>query len=148
MKIIEQFKLSDDIIFELLVPPLGEKDNYFYEPTESLNKFDICTVILNMNGTKTTIIIEAIQDIICRLRKHLKKTFQNKSPLPSKIPIASLMNIFNRDDYRHYCQDDDAPYTDTLNYHSFWLWSMPPGGMQSWMYNRDHKIYLEINSPL
>ena len=145
MQIIEKFKLSDDVTFELLVPPVEEKYNYFYKETPvELNKFDEVTVFLNVNGVKTIIMVDIIQCVIRNLRFYLTKALQNECILPSKIPLGSLMTFYNRDNYRHYWQDENLPYTDTANYSSLWLWSMLSPGMQSWIYNRDHKIYLEI----
>lgn len=143
MQIIEQFKFSKNVMFELMVPSLEEKYNYYYKPTEALHTFDEGTVTLNVNGQKSIVMIETIQSIICPLSDHLKKTLQNERPLPSQIPLGSLMIFYNRDHYRNYWQDENLPCTDTINYFPFWLWSTP-GNMQSWIYNRDNKIYLEI----
>jgi hypothetical protein len=143
MQIIEQFKFSKDVTFELMVPPFEEKDNYFYEPTEALHKFDVGTVMLNINTASTMIIVEAMQDIVCSLSDHLKKTLQNERPLPLQVPLGSLMTFYNHDHYRNYWRDEKLSYIETSEYHPFWLWSTPDD-MQSWIYNRDGKIYLEI----
>ncbi len=76
MELIEQFKLSNEMAFELLVPPLEEKDNYFYEPTEVLHKFDVGTVILNVHEVKTIVMVECMQDIVCQLNDYLKKHYK------------------------------------------------------------------------
>ncbi len=143
MQVIEQFKFTNDIVFELMVPPLKEKYNYYYKPTEALHKFDEVTVILNVKGLKTTIVNDILQDVICSLSFHLKKALQNELILPSQISLGSLMNFYNRDHYRHYWQDEKLPYIFTIDCDLCWLWSTPDD-MQSWMYNRDNKIYLEI----
>jgi hypothetical protein len=144
MQLIEQFKFTEDIIFELLVPPFEEKYNYYYKPTEALHTFDEGTIILNVNGKKSIIIVETIQSIICPFSDYLKKALINKCFLSSQIQLGSLMNVYNYDQYQNYWQDENIPYTEIVDYDSFSLWSTPPGGMESWIYNRDGKIYLEI----
>ncbi len=144
MQLIEHFKFTENILFEFLVPPLEKKYNYYYGATEDLNKFDEITVILNVKGTKTIVMVDIIQEIACPLKFFLKKALLNKYPLPSQIPLGSLMRFYNRDNYQNYWRDEDLPYTETIDYGPFSLWSMVSGGMQSWIYNRNDKIYLEI----
>ncbi len=143
MQLIEQFQFSKDVTFELMIPPLEEKYNYFYKPTEALHKFDVGTVILNVNKIKTIIIVEAMQDIACQLRSRLKEALQSELILSSQITLGSLMTFYNRDHYRNYWQDENLPYTENIDYDPFWLWSTPDD-MQSWIYNCNGKIYLEI----
>ncbi len=38
MNVIEQFKFTEDILFELMVSSLEEKYNDYYKPTEAVHK--------------------------------------------------------------------------------------------------------------
>jgi|GEM_PF-4787059 len=143
MKIIQEFPITSDIGLQIVIPDVQDKFNYYYEPTEVLHKFDEVSVILTLHGESYTVITDIVQVIICNLYHSLKRTLLHKNALPFCIPIGSLNVAFSDDYYRNYWREEGLPRKDIVDYHQFWLWSTP-NDMQSWMYNRDDAIYLEI----
>lgn len=143
MNIIERFDITKNDVLEIVIPDFKDKYNYYYEPTELLNKFDVVSVILKSNERDFVVMNEIIQDIACSFRYHLKKTLNNQSPLPANIPLGGLNLLYSKDDYKNYWQDEALSCVFTIDYQQYWLWSSA-GKMQSWMYNRDGKLYLEI----
>jgi hypothetical protein len=145
MQVIESFIVDKDIFLKVVIPDFNEKINYFYEPTDKLNKFDEASVILSMNEANTTIVVDALQDIMCSFCYYLKKTLNDELPLPVQVPLGALNDFYNRERYQDRWQDEDFPSALTLDCPQFWLWSTA-GLLQSWMYNYDGKIYLEIGA--
>lgn len=143
MNIIEQFYIAKNNLLEIVIPDFKDKYNYYYEPTQFLNKFDEVSVVLRLEDKEYVIMTEIIQDIACSLRSRLKNALQNKAILPPEIALGELNLFYSREDYKNYWQDENLPYACTVDYQQFWLWSTP-GKTQSWMYNHDGKIYLEI----
>jgi hypothetical protein len=143
MKIVQKFPITSVISLQILVPEVQDKFNYYYEPTDALHKFDECSVILILHGESYTVITEIIQDIVCSLCFYLKNALKNKIILPPQIALGSLTAVYNRDYYRSYWLEEGLPGKEIIDYHQFWLWSTP-NNMQSWIYNRDDAIYLEI----
>lgn len=143
MNIVQEFSITSDIDLQLVVPEVQDKFNYYYEPTQALHKFDEGSVILTLHGERYTIITEIIQDIVCSLCSYLKNALKNKITLPPQISLGSLTAVYNQDYYKNYWRKEGSPRKEMVDYYQFWLWSTA-GGMQSWMYNRDGKIYLEI----
>jgi hypothetical protein len=143
MNIVEQFDIAKNNVLEIVIPDFKDKYNYYYEPTQFLNKFDEVSVVLRLDDKECVIMTEIIQDIACALRSRLKNALQNKAILPPHIALGELNLFYSREDYKNYWQDENLPYECTVDYQQFWLWSTS-GKTQSWMYNHDGKIYLEI----
>ena len=143
MKIVQEFSITPNIGLQILVPHMQDKFNYYYEPTDTLHKFDAVSVILTLHGESYAIITEIIQDIVCSFCFYLKNALKNKIILPPQIALGSLTAVYSQDYYRDYWREEGSLRKEIVDYHQFWLWSTP-NDMQSWMYNRDDAIYLEI----
>lgn len=143
MNTIEKFFFTPELAIEVEVPDFENKSNYYYDPISTLNKFDEVSVLLKSKETNTVVVIDIIQVIICSLYHYLKKALRNELLLPTSIYPGLLGASYNRDHYKNYSQDETLPSTFTVDYQQFWLWSSSDC-IQSWMYNRDNKIYLEI----
>jgi len=120
----------------LLIPDLKNKVNYFYKVSEKLHKFDEATVILNQNNKKFVLKIDAIQIIIEELNNILKKAKNKKIALPNNLSIGQLGYIYNQETYKNIPND-------TINFSKYWLWSIRD--IQTWLYNKKNKIYIEIS---
>jgi len=134
MNVIQSFKIDENVFIEILVPSPEDKSNYFYRTSEKLHKFDVVTVSLKINGTETVLSIDAINEILAPLSGDLELALNNKIILPTNIKIGDLGSVFNINTYHESL--------DSINFSQFWLWSSR--GVQSWLYNRDGKLYLEI----
>ncbi len=134
MNVIEIFKIDENILIEILVPNLEDKSNYYYRTSEKLHKFDVVTVLLKINGVEIVLSIDAINEVLMLLSGSLELALNNKIILPMNIKIGGLGSVFNIN--THYER------LDSINFSQFWLWS--GRGMQSWLYNRGGKLYLEI----
>jgi hypothetical protein len=133
---VTRFIIDNNTYFEVLVPELPDKDNYFCEPTEKLHVFDIVSVVYCNNNIKTELLQDDAAYIIGVPHSILTKALKNKRILPDHIPLGSTSLWFSIDSAK---DDHDVEFG------SFWLWSSP-SKVQIWLYNKDSKIYLEISS--
>ncbi len=139
MNIITIFKINDEKYFELLVPDVTNKFNYSYEPTEKLHKFDKITVAFKeskknkefeVSGDMAYLILETFQF-------SLKNALDNKTILPNIINAGEVGYYYNIDLSKEEYSEE------LLDFSRCSLWSGKD--IQTWMYNKNNKIYLEIS---
>ncbi len=70
---ITRFIIDNNTYFEVLVPELPDKDNYYYQPTEKLHVFDIVTLVYCNNNIKTEFLQDAAAEILGSLHCVLSK---------------------------------------------------------------------------
>jgi len=128
MKTVITFPINSKKKFEVRIPDLKDKFNYYYESTESLDLFDEVTLILCDNAQEITILSDTVEWILSSL-----KLLENIQELPNDIQIGELGKYYNQKTYE---EDFDA-----LDFNDYWLWS---GTVQIWVYSKNKKIYLEI----
>jgi hypothetical protein len=133
---ITRFIIDNNTYFEVLVPELPDKDNYFCEPTEKLHVFDIVTVVYCGNSIKTELLEDEAAEIIGIPRCVLTEALVSKRILPDHIPLGSASLWFS-------INSEKVDFN--VDFGSFWLWDAP-SPIQTWLYNKDNKIYLEVSS--
>lgn len=134
MNIINTFKINKEKSLELLVPSLENKFNYSYEPMEKLHKFDKVAVIFKENEE-----IEISSDMVYLVLETFKLTLidalNNKITIPKEINVGEMGYYHNLDHKKQYSER----FLDSSSY-SIWA----KKNIQTWMYNKNNKIYLEI----
>lgn len=131
--LIDRFIITKDNFFELLIPQ--NKDNYYYQPTDKLHKFDIVTLIYQSNHGKIIILNDALGLIVSVLHYGLLDALENKRPLPIEIKKGEVSLSFSINSDKEHKK---------INYSNLWLWSST-SEIQVWLYNNADKIYLEIS---
>jgi hypothetical protein len=128
--------INNNCYIDALIPELSDKNNSYCEPTEKLHIFDFITVIYH-DGSNELVLLEDVAEFIVEMLKNsLQSAFIGKQILPSHIDLGKASLSFSLDE-----QSDN----DEIDYTIFWLWSSPTR-VQTWLYTRDNKIYLEISS--
>ena len=64
MNIIEQFNITENDALKIVVPALKDKYNYYYEPTQFLNKFDEVSVVLKLDDKEYVIMADSIGEAL------------------------------------------------------------------------------------
>jgi hypothetical protein len=134
MKLLKIFKINKDSSIEIAVPTLKDKFNRYYKPTQELQKFDHVKVIFYLKDKRFIIFYDDIQSCLTQFQGSLKLVLENKISLPDFINLGNLGY--------HYNNDMNIQDRKSVNYSFFWLWSST--NLQTWLYNRDSKIYIEI----
>lgn len=134
MSQVISFEIDQLSCIEILIPNVKEKFNYYYKPTEPLHMFDKVTVFFKTKNKKFVIFEDHMNEIIITLKSSLENVIANKSKLPLDIKVGQLGYHYNIDTENE---------RDGVAYECFWVWSAK--GIQTWMYNKNKKIYLEVS---
>ncbi len=132
---ITRFTINDNAYIDILVPEFPHKDNYYYPPTERLHIYDIVTIIYCNSGIETTLFEDAVGLCFEMLKNILTHALINKQILPSSIELGQASLSFSFDEQNN---------NNDIDYKPLWLWSSP-SKIQTWLYTRNNKIYLEIS---
>jgi len=134
MNIISIFKINNEKSLAFLVPNVKNKFNYSYKPTEKLHKFDKITVFFK--GDKE---IEIASDMAYLILETFKLTLidaiDNKIIVPKEIGVGKAGYYHNLDHKKKYAER-------FLESSSYSVWAKK--NIQTWIYNKNNKIYLEI----
>ena len=134
MNIVTNFKINEMDSIEILVPDFEYKENYYYKPVKELQMFDVVTVEYQTNKIKLVLKKDAVAEVFGVFRNDLKRLLQNQLVLPKNIQPGDLGYNWNID------TDED---NFDIDYFAYWLFSYR--GVQTWIYNKDSKMYLEIS---
>jgi hypothetical protein len=134
MNLIKEFKINQYSSIKILIPDLKDKFNYYYEPIKKLHMFDEVTAVFEKETQQTSLIIDNVNIVIHNFKEALEYALDNKIVLPDFIKAGELGFYYNIDIYNEK--------TESVDYSYFWLWSIR--GTQTWLYNQNNKIYLEI----
>jgi len=134
MNKIEFFEIDQNTYIEILIPDFEKKVNYYYEPIQSLHMFDEVSVVLKQGKREYLLLSDIINEIIVTFKNSLQYALINKLLLPDVLAIGKIGYQYNIDTHNEN--------HDLVDYSNFWLWSGKT--IQTWIYNKNSKIYLEI----
>lgn len=127
------FFLDKESKINIVIPDLPQKHNYYYEPTDKLNRFDEVTVTYTGDNFSIVLSKDILNEILHVFNECLKKVIHGKLQLLSTAKTGTLgytlNNILNEK------QDDDISF--------FWVWSSL-NNIDTLFYNIGDEIYLEI----
>lgn len=135
MNIINIFKINDKKSLKILIPDFKNKFNYYYKQTKKLHMFDEVTVALTIKNKQYILKVDVLDFVTHKFKNLLYKTLNNPIQLPDNIEIGNLGFYYNAEYYNENY--------DNINFSNFWLWSGQ--NIQTWLYNKNNKIYLEIS---
>lgn len=136
MILLNRFRIDDNCYFDVLIPQFPDKENRYYPPGEKLHMFDIATLIYCNNEKKWVLLEDNVEEIILTSQWAPAQALEGERILPDYIPLGSVSLFFSRDVQSEAFDFDDS---------NFWLWSSI-SKIQTWLYTKDNKIYIEISS--
>jgi hypothetical protein len=134
MNQIAKFTINKNKYIEIIIPKSVNKQNYYYKPTDDLHMFDQITVNLVAGNTLTILIQDSSYEILNTFKASLEQVLNNERTFPSQIDSDHLGKYYNRTMYEQKF--------DLYDYDRLLLWSS--SGPQTWLYNRNGSIYLEV----
>lgn len=143
MNLIERFIVKENIYIDLLIPSLKNKVNYYYKPSQKLHKFDEVLAMLVVQNESFLVAKDVIQSELSSLYHYLKKALNDELELPSIVSNGYLSKYYNIEHYHDQWLENETPTIFKVDYTRYWLWSCI-NKIQSWMYNYNNKIYIEI----
>lgn len=138
MILLQKLKINLDKSIDILMPYVEDKFNTYYQPTETLNKFDEIFFILKDKNDETTLVSEIVELIMYDTKQKLEEALKNEIILPNDIKIGELGYNYNIVTYNET--------NEKFNLTNFVLWSggLTRTNLRTFIYNRDEKIYLEV----
>lgn len=138
MNLVEKFELEASIVIEILVPTLKDKCNRYYKPVTPLHMFDEVTVIFKNKESEIVVAADDVKEILTSFKGSLKEALNDAIELPDYVNVGELGKYYNEETFIQTV--NDTPHK--IKYSHFWLWSAK--GCQTWLYNKNECIYLEI----
>lgn len=135
MNIVQKFIINNNKLIEILVPDLKDKFTYYYEPTEKLHMFDEVTIIFKEEDKIVVLYKDNLNVTLFDLKNSLENTLNSKNRLSESINVGELGKYYNINTANQN--------SIKFNFSIFWVWSTR--GIQTWLYNKNNKIYLEIS---
>jgi hypothetical protein len=138
MIVLQKLKINLDKSIDILTPYVEDKFNTYYQPTETLNRFDEIFFILKDKNDKTILVSEIVELIMYDTKKKLEEALKNEIILPNDINIGELGYNYNIVTYNEN--------NEKFNLTKFILWSdgLTRTNLRTFIYNKDNKTYLEI----
>lgn len=139
MKSLITFRISELQSIQIVINEQNKINTYGYK-TEELHVFDEVEVEY-IYGNQTIILAkDIVQHIITTFSTALEKSLENKLSLDTSFTIGKMGYFFSKKMYMsvQYSEKKDDIFS------KYWVWSSPDN-IQTWLYNLDNKIYLEIS---
>jgi hypothetical protein len=111
------------------------KINIYGYKSGRLHVFDEVEVKYIDQDTTILLAKDIVRQVITNFSTALEKSLKNELLLDRFLPIGSVGRTFSEKTFMEESNDIFSEY---------WVWSTPGGG-QTWLYNADDKIYLEIS---
>lgn len=128
------FQINEKDCLKVLVPDFEYKENYYYKPVKELQMFDVVTVEYQTNKTGLILKKDHVNEVFTGIRNNLEALLKGELALQKNIRLGMLGYQWNI--------DTDKDNFD-VDYFVYWLFSYR--GVQTWIYNKDSKMYLEIS---
>lgn len=138
MNLVEKFELEASTFIEILVPKLKDKFNRYYKPIIPLHMFDEVTIIFKNKKKEIVVATDDVTEITTSFRGSLQQALNGAIELPDYINVGELGQYYNEETFKQTANDTPT----IIKYSHFWLWSAKC--CQTWLYNKNGCIYLEI----
>ncbi len=134
MAVIGIFTVDSNKSIEIVLPDLNDKVNYYYKTSATLHIFDAVMAVLKINGIEVLLCTDTVNEVLMSFSGSLEQLLHSNMVLPDNIDIGNLGSVFNINIHNKNF--------DAVNFSQFWLWPSP--AMQSWLYSKNGKLYLEV----
>lgn len=139
MKSLITFRISKLQNIQIVINEQNKINTYGYK-TEKLHVFDEVEAEY-IYGNRTIILAKDIaQHIITTFSTALEKSLENKLSLDTSFTIGKMGYFFSK---KMYINTQKSEKRNDI-FADSWVWSLPDN-IQTWLYNLDNKIYLEIS---
>lgn len=131
------FPISELQNIEIIIDEQNKTNIYGYQ-VEGLHSFDEVEVEYIHEDKKIILAKDSVQYIIDTFSIALEKSLKNELPLDESFTIGRIGYFFSKKRYMNELEEKDDIFSQ------YWVWSSPDN-IQTWLYNVDNKIYLEIS---
>ncbi len=139
MKSLLTFELSESQSIQIFIDEQNKTNVYGYE-TAGLHVFDEIEVQYIHGDQVVVLAQDSVGEVLTVFAAALEKVVKNQLPLDNSFTVGEVSYYLS---YKTMHEDQSEKKEDVFS--QYWVWSMP-GEAQTWLYNRDNTIYLEISS--
>lgn len=136
MNLIQKLVINSNKSIDVVIPPVKDKFNYYFKPTNKLHKFDEIIVVLHKENQEIIIGSDMAKIIVNTPKQVFEYALENGLPLPDNITVGRLGYYYNNYLYK---ENEEEDFLD-FSYGSLWSGK----NIQTWMYTSNNKIYLEV----
>jgi len=139
MKSLITFQISESQSIRIVIDEQNKTNIYGYK-VERLHVFDEVEVEYVCDNQVIVLARDTVQHIVTVFFHILKKSLENKLQLDTSLAIEKVGYFFSQ---KMYLSVNESEEKDDI-FSKYWVWSSPDN-IQTWLYNVDGKIYLEIS---
>lgn len=142
MKTLIAFHISE---LQQIYIAINEQDkfNIYGYKADRLHIFDEVEVKCIYGGNTILLTRDSIQYVITTFCIFLEMALKNELPLDISLTVGKVGYFFSKKKYPAAAESDKSNNNDDI-FSQYWMWSCPKN-IQTWLYNLNHKIYLEIS---
>jgi hypothetical protein len=139
MKSLITFQISELQSIRIVIDEQNKKNIYGYK-AKGLHVFDE-VVVEYVHGNYVLVLAkDSVQQIITVFFSILKEVFKNKLQLGMSLEVGKVGSVFS---WAMYTRSDGLRKENDI-FSDYWVWSSSDS-IQTWLYNVNNKIYLEIS---
>ena len=142
MKSLITFYISALQSINILLDEQNKINTYGYK-TKRLHVFDEVEVGYVHDGKMIILAKDIVREIVSVFFALLRKSLKNELALDQSFGIGKVGYFFSNNNYMATDESDEPEKKDDI-FSQYWVWSSPDN-IQTWLYNMNGKIYLEIS---
>lgn len=138
-QIIATLHIDENKFIEVYYPDIENKFNYYYKPSEKLHKFDEIMITLNINNDSVLIYNDMLEEFP-NVYRQIRRAKDQLLDVPVSL-VGNMVHSLNESNKTYV----KKKYRD-INFSNYWVLSTSTinGGVQTFMYTFENKIYLEV----
>jgi hypothetical protein len=141
MKSLITFRIAESHSIQIIIDQQNKINTYGYS-AEGLHVFDEVEVQYIHNGTAILLTKDIVQYVVETFCASLEMSLKNELPLDASLVVGKVGCFFSKKKYMTADECNGQKKDDVFT--QYWVWSSPDN-IQTWLYNRDNKIYFEIS---
>ncbi|HLC07629.1 MAG TPA: hypothetical protein VJJ26_05625 [Candidatus Babeliales bacterium] len=142
MKALIAFKISESQQIHIAINEQDKINTYGYE-TNGLHIFDEVDAEYVHDGKAIILISDSARYVVETLCASLEMALKNELPLDASLAVGKVGCFFSKKKYMTADESDESEKKDDI-FSQYWVWSSSKN-IQTWLYNVNNKIYLEIS---
>lgn len=131
------FRITESDELQIVIDNKNKVNVYGYI-TEELHIFDEVEVRYIYKDRTITLTKDTAQHVVSSFLVGLEEVLNNNTPLDTSITIGKVGYFFSKKTYMNIESKENNIFSH------YWVWSSSTN-IQTWLYNKDNKIYLEIS---
>jgi hypothetical protein len=136
------FQISESQDIKVVIDEQSKTNTYGYQ-AEGLHIFDEVEVKYIHNDKTIVLARDIVRYVVETFCNSLEMVLKRELLLERSLVVGKVGYFFSKEKYITADESDELEKKDDI-FSQYWVWSSPDN-IQTWLYNVDSKIYLEIS---